>query len=473
MSSLNAVRYQYRTFESTCLFKVKSEGDISLKILDLSQKCLFKKTFSSKKVSFSGIEELLAKGNFTSVLERLVEKSLLPKKHLVPSSAKVTQETCEKVLDQIIEQFKPKVFVERKEIEGFTCPLTLEIFQEPVMDEHGHTFEKSAIEAHLQRKNECPINRQPIHSLAPNRVVKQTIEDWQKKDPIPNFSLFKKENSKLARTNLQMAQTYVEEEEYQEALEFYAKAFQYTRKDEDYAPLPCLFETMGEYEKATLAYLYLAKYQLLAGKTSEAIQTLERCQRGKSSSLQNSLVLIELYYHSAQPKKALALSTQTAETFSKKNPEQAITLYRRILQDHPAEFPLYLSLAELLEAPQEKGQILLKGALEALGKGDYTAAEKLVQEAESRSENSFIDGLVSLDLIKKQGDISRIKQKLLYLAKAFDKKGLTKESLAAYKMLFQLEKNPEYCQKNPQCLSNFKKASKRVSMVFDLNYSTD
>ena len=94
------------------------------------------------------------------------------------------------MLDQTIEQFKPKVFVERKEIEGFTCPLTLEIFQEPVMDEHGHTFEKSAIEEHLKRKNECPISRQPIHSLAPNRVVQQTIEEWQQKDPIPNFSPF-------------------------------------------------------------------------------------------------------------------------------------------------------------------------------------------------------------------------------------------------------------------------------------------
>ena len=121
-----------------------------------------------------------------------------------------------------------------------------------------------------------------------------------------------------------MAQTYVQEGEYSEALECYQKAFQYTRNCEDYADLPPLFEKMGENGKATLSYLYLAKYQLLSGKTLEAIKTLETCQGGKSTSLQNNLVLIELYYHIGQPKKALELSIQTAETFSKQTSEQAI-----------------------------------------------------------------------------------------------------------------------------------------------------
>lgn len=460
MSLVNSIRYQYRTFESTYLFKVKNEGEVSLKILDLFQKCFFKKTFSSKEISFLNIEYFLAKGNFTPVLERLVEKSLLPKKHLLPRSIKITQKTCEQVFDQVIDQFKPKVFVERKEIEGFTCPLTLEIFQEPVMDEYGHTYEKSAIEAYLKIKNESPINRWPIHSLVPNRLVKQTIEEWKNQDPIPNFSLFKKENPKLAKTNLQMAQTYIEEKEYQEALECYTKAFQYTRNDDDYASIPHLFESIGEYEKVTLAYLYLAKYQFLAGKTSEAIKTLESCQRGKSFSLQNNLVLIELYYRSDQPKKALALSIQTAETFSKQNPKQATTLYKHILRDHPVEFPFYFSLAALSESPQEKSQILLKGAIEALRQEDYKAAEKLIQEAGIHSGDSFIDGLVSLDLLKKQGQIPGIKQKLLYLAKTFEKKQLPKQLLRVYKMLFQIEKNPEYCQKILSAYQTLKKPQK-------------
>ena len=63
-----------------------------------------------------------------------------------------------------------------------------------------------------------------------------------------------------------MAQTYIDEEEYGEALDFYSKAFQYPRNYEDYIPVPSLFEKMGDYKKATLAYLYLAKYQIKEGK---------------------------------------------------------------------------------------------------------------------------------------------------------------------------------------------------------------
>jgi len=269
------------------------------------------------------------------------------------------------------------------------------------MDEHGHTFEKSAIEEHLKRKNECPISRQPINSLAPNRLVQQTIVEWQQRDPIPNFSLFQKENSKLADINLQMAQTYAKEGEYGEALESYAKAFQYTRNWTDFVALPPLFEKMGEQEKATLAYLYLAQYQLQDGKHSEAIQTLETCQRGKGAHLQNNLILVEFYYLTHQGKKALELAIQTAEVLSKQNPEQATQVYRRVLRDHPAQFPIYHCLAALLESPQEKSQVLLKGSLQALQEGDYTAAERLSQEAEAFSEDSFVDQLISLDLLKK------------------------------------------------------------------------
>ena len=47
MSILNPIQYQCRTFESIYLFKVKNEEEFTLKILDLSQKCLFKRAFSS------------------------------------------------------------------------------------------------------------------------------------------------------------------------------------------------------------------------------------------------------------------------------------------------------------------------------------------------------------------------------------------------------------------------------------------
>ena len=112
MSILNSVQYQCRTFESIYLFQVKNEGDLTLKILDLSQKCLFKRVFSSQDLDLLRIDQILAKGNFTTVLEKLVEKHLLPEEHRLPVLKEVTQKACEKVLQQAIDQFKPKVCVE-------------------------------------------------------------------------------------------------------------------------------------------------------------------------------------------------------------------------------------------------------------------------------------------------------------------------------------------------------------------------
>ncbi len=461
MATLNPVYYQYRSFDNLYVFKVHSDESLVVKIFDVSQKCLLKRDFSTQDLQVASMKQIFSKADLPTFLETLVQKGLLPREHFSASQGQVRQEDCLQAMTQAIQQYKPKVFIERREMEGFSCPLTLEVFREPVIDEHGHTFEKSAIEEHLKRKNECPINRQPINSLATNRLVQQTIEEWQKRDPIPNFSLFQKENPKLASTNLQMAQTYVEEKEYREALEFYAKAFQYTRNWSDYVGLPALFERTQETEKATLAYLYLAYYQLEDRKLAEAIQTLENCQQGPSAWLQIDLLLVKLYNLADQPQKAMQLAIRSAEVLSKQNPEQAI-VYKQLLTQYPGQFDLYFCLSHLLESPQEKAQILLKGACHALETGDYKTAERLCHEAEAFSEDSFVDQLVSLDLLRKQKNFSAINQKLISLAESFEKRGLTEQMLKAYKMLFQLEKRPEYCQKIIAAYERLQKPQKQT-----------
>jgi hypothetical protein len=74
------------------------------------------------------------------------------------SSAQMTFEdpACEElkakvayVTRDMINDLKSKIPIQNKVIEQFTCPITLEVFKEPVMDEHGHTFEKTAIEKNL------------------------------------------------------------------------------------------------------------------------------------------------------------------------------------------------------------------------------------------------------------------------------------------------------------------------------------
>ena len=130
---------------------------------------------------------------------------------------------------------------------------------------------------------------------------------------------------------------------------------------------------------------------------------------------------------------------------STKNSEQAIALYKQLLTRHPDQLDLYFSLTDLLESSQEKTQVLLKGACHALKTEDYETAERLCDAAKNDSKNSFVDQLVTLDLLKKQENFSAINQKLTVLAQSFEKSGLKEQILKTYRMLFQLEERPEYC----------------------------
>nr|NGX60106.1 E3 ubiquitin-protein ligase LubX [Chlamydiota bacterium] len=52
----------------------------------------------------------------------------------------------------------------------FICPITDNIMADPVIDKHGHSFERAAILEWLKINNTCPMNRQPLtpDDLAPN-----------------------------------------------------------------------------------------------------------------------------------------------------------------------------------------------------------------------------------------------------------------------------------------------------------------
>eukprot|EP00667_Euglena_gracilis_P015031 EG_transcript_15607 len=64
--------------------------------------------------------------------------------------------------------------------ERYLCPITTEIMVEPVMDFHGHNFERAAIAEWLGRSEECPLSREAIHlsALYPNLALKEEISEW-------------------------------------------------------------------------------------------------------------------------------------------------------------------------------------------------------------------------------------------------------------------------------------------------------
>ncbi|XP_052191307.1 putative E3 ubiquitin-protein ligase LIN-1 isoform X2 [Diospyros lotus] len=69
----------------------------------------------------------------------------------------------------------------------FVCPITSQIFCDPVTLETGQTYERKAIQEWMKRGNTtCPITRQPICANTlpkTNYVLKRLITSWKEQDP--------------------------------------------------------------------------------------------------------------------------------------------------------------------------------------------------------------------------------------------------------------------------------------------------
>ncbi|CAF0782550.1 unnamed protein product [Adineta steineri] len=61
------------------------------------------------------------------------------------------------------------------------CPLTLELFRDPVLAQDGHTYERVAIEEWIRKTGSSPLTRQPLcmEHLYPNLVVKKIIDNFE------------------------------------------------------------------------------------------------------------------------------------------------------------------------------------------------------------------------------------------------------------------------------------------------------
>ncbi|CAF1070043.1 unnamed protein product [Adineta steineri] len=67
-------------------------------------------------------------------------------------------------------------------INALVCPITLELFIDPVVADDGHTYERTAIIEWIKNHNETsPITRQPIKlkSLQSNRIAKQLADRYR------------------------------------------------------------------------------------------------------------------------------------------------------------------------------------------------------------------------------------------------------------------------------------------------------
>ena len=62
------------------------------------------------------------------------------------------------------------------------CPITKQVFKDPVIISDGNTYEREAIVRYLSNNNTSPITRQPVNKdiCIPNRAIKSTIEEAHK-----------------------------------------------------------------------------------------------------------------------------------------------------------------------------------------------------------------------------------------------------------------------------------------------------
>jgi len=67
--------------------------------------------------------------------------------------------------------------------DAYFCPITYEIFQHPLIDPEGYTFEKDAIEEWVHTHSTSPVTRSPLHSyqLYVNRAMIQLLQDEKDK----------------------------------------------------------------------------------------------------------------------------------------------------------------------------------------------------------------------------------------------------------------------------------------------------
>ncbi|CAF0912643.1 unnamed protein product [Didymodactylos carnosus] len=66
--------------------------------------------------------------------------------------------------------------------EPLICPITFELFDDPVMADDGHTYERRAIEEWINNNHTSPLTRQTLYieALRPNFVVHQLVEEFKK-----------------------------------------------------------------------------------------------------------------------------------------------------------------------------------------------------------------------------------------------------------------------------------------------------
>ncbi len=108
MSSDAITQYKCSAPNATYLFDVQGNGDVTLRVVDISQNNLFTKTYSAEVLGPLKITRSLVEKDTGFVLMKLVAEKLLPDSCRPTFFTKVTVETCLATLKEVTSEFKPR-----------------------------------------------------------------------------------------------------------------------------------------------------------------------------------------------------------------------------------------------------------------------------------------------------------------------------------------------------------------------------
>ena len=65
--------------------------------------------------------------------------------------------------------------------DSFICPITFDLFRDPVVAEDGHTYEREAITKWISEHGTSPLTREPltVEALRPNRTLKKSVNEFE------------------------------------------------------------------------------------------------------------------------------------------------------------------------------------------------------------------------------------------------------------------------------------------------------
>ncbi len=472
-----SISMQYRSPEYIILFTPKPDNTLTVKIYTIACKTVYNSVNNRSKPAFNFGTQFIPEKIYyhqrvfkiqhpnpkkvdpLPFLEQILEGN--PLKRSICYGEITIQgciADCHEEINRQINKIKED-WLKSEQVKTLCCPITLEIFKDPVIDDHGHTFERDMIEKHLKEDGRCPINREPIRSLAPNLDCLQQIQQAQAEDPIPTLFHCKNENQDLARKYMEIAMTYEQLGKFQEAIQSYSFAFQHTKKSTDYQPIAQLYKKMNQPSKTILALLYLALYQLQENKVHEVIETLTSILYIDSKSTA-SLLLVKLYRASQNKEMALKVALEKARSIALSAPQLTLDLYKQAVILAPYQFTLYQEMQTYASNPQEKAHCLLIGACQAFILKDFTTAMALYKESEPFS-HLFLDRLFGMQLLVQQQS-QKIIEQLARLSQYYREKKLFEDQLKVDKMIVAQEERSSYYKNVASAYEELKKPKKAV-----------